>query len=98
MSSDNDVRDYVESADFVLMLGTFITDMNMGIYTAKIDPDKSALATTEAIKIGYHRYDDVQFAEYLQRLEAACRKERRKAFAHPHPPANYRPLAKSELQ
>src|SRR5450432_1577751 len=32
MSSDANTREYVESADCVLMLGTFITDMNMGIY------------------------------------------------------------------
>ena len=30
MSSDEHVRKYVESADLVLMLGTFITDMSMG--------------------------------------------------------------------
>src|SRR5262245_315538 len=29
MSSDEHVRKYVESADLVLMLGTFITDMSM---------------------------------------------------------------------
>ncbi|HAK07203.1 MAG TPA: preprotein translocase subunit Tim44, partial [Spartobacteria bacterium] len=37
MSSDEQVRKYVESADLVLMLGTFITDMSMGFYTAKLD-------------------------------------------------------------
>ena len=37
MSSDEHVRKYVESADLVLMLGTFITDMSMGFYTAKLD-------------------------------------------------------------
>jgi indolepyruvate decarboxylase len=99
MSSDNDVRTYVETSDFVLMLGTFITDMNMGIYTARLDPAKSVLATTESIKIRYHRYDDVQFADYLQRLESACRKETRKKFKPPHPlPAAPTPLTKSELQ
>ncbi len=35
MSSDNFTRQYVESADCVLMLGTFITDMNMGILHCK---------------------------------------------------------------
>src|SRR5882762_5893838 len=78
MSSDTAVREYVESSDCVLMLGTFITDMNMGIYTAKLDAAKSVLATTESIKIRYHRYDDVQFADYLNQLEVACRKETRK--------------------
>lgn len=98
MSSDNFVRDYVESSDCVLMLGTFITDMNMGIYTAKLDAAKSVLATTESIKMRYHRYDDVQFTDYLGALEQACRGEGRKRFTHPHPHAEPKPLAKSERQ
>src|SRR5207248_7584756 len=35
---------------------------------------------------------------YLKELEAGCRKETGKKFVHPHPHADYRPLAKSELQ
>jgi indolepyruvate decarboxylase len=68
MSSDPQTRSYVESADFVLMLGTFITDMTMGIYTAKLDRSKTVLATTESIKVGFHQYQDVEFIEYLKRL------------------------------
>ena len=51
MCSDRHVREYVESSDCVLMLGTFITDMNMGIYTAKLDRSRTVLATTESIKV-----------------------------------------------
>jgi indolepyruvate decarboxylase len=68
MSSDPHTRAYVESADCVLMLGTFITDMNMGIYTAKLDRSKTVLATTESVKIGFHSYQDVEFCEYLRGL------------------------------
>ena len=49
MSSDEHVRKYVESADLVLMLGTFITDMSMGFYTAKLDRSRTVLATTERV-------------------------------------------------
>jgi indolepyruvate decarboxylase len=68
MSSDNACREYVESADAVLMLGTFITDMSMGIYTAKLDQKRVLLATTEQIRIHYHRYEDIQFPDFLQGL------------------------------
>jgi indolepyruvate decarboxylase len=98
MSSDNLVRSYVESADCVLMLGTFITDMNMGIYTAKLDPNLSVLATTESIKMRYHRYDDVQFADYLSHLEKACGSEKRKQFKSPGPHVPPKPLERSERQ
>jgi indolepyruvate decarboxylase len=64
------VREYVESSDCVLMLGTFITDMNLGIYTAKLDRSRTILATTESIKVCYHTYEDVEFVDYLNALAA----------------------------
>ena len=66
MSSDRHVRNYVESSDCVLMLGSFITDMNLGIFTAKLDRSRTILATTEAIKVCFHHYDDIEFADYLK--------------------------------
>src|SRR4051812_15244047 len=70
MSSDPYVREYVEQSDCVLMLGTFITDMSMGIYTAKLNRGATMLATTESIKVGFHQYEDVRFDDYLNSLAA----------------------------
>jgi indolepyruvate decarboxylase len=97
MSSDNAVREYVESADCVVMLGTFITDMSMGIYTAKLDRNRTILATTEQISVCYHRYEDVQFTDYLRELGTAARKIKPRKFVHPNPHAEPVPLKKSEL-
>jgi indolepyruvate decarboxylase len=96
MSSDAAVREYVESADCVLMLGTFITDMSMGIYTAKLDRSKTVLATTESIGVQFHKYEGVEFRDYLEGLAAAGLPKR--TFKHPNPHADPRPLAKSELR
>jgi indolepyruvate decarboxylase len=71
MSSDAEVRAYVESSDCVLMLGTFITDMNMGIYTAKLDRARTVLATSESVKVRFHRYDDVELEDFLKGLAGA---------------------------
>ena len=71
MSSDEHVRKYVESSDLVLMLGTFITDMSMGFYTAKLDRRRTILATTERVSVQYHRYDSIQFRDFLEALAAA---------------------------
>jgi len=68
MSSDEHVRKYVESSDLVLMLGTFITDMSMGFYTAKLERKRTVLATTERVNIRYHRYESVQFRDFLDGL------------------------------
>jgi TPP-dependent 2-oxoacid decarboxylase len=85
MSSDEHVRSYVESADLVLMLGTFITDMSMGFYTAKLDRRRTVLATTERVTVQYHRYDSIQFRDFLEALATA--RIKRKHFTHPNPHA-----------
>src|SRR5205823_2529568 len=95
MSSDPHVRSYVESADCVLMLGTFITDMNMGIYTAKLERKRTVLATTESVQVGFHRYDEIDFEDYLKGLLKARIKT--KKFKHPNPHSEPKPLKKSEL-
>lgn len=97
MSSDLSVRQYVESADCVLMLGSFITDMSMGIYTAKLDRSRTILATTEHINVCYHRYEDVQFRDYLTELVSEAKKIKPKKFRHPNPHSVPAPLSKSEL-
>ena len=83
MSSDEHVRQYVESADLVLMLGTFITDMSMGFYTAKLDRHRTVLATTERVNVQYHRYESIQFRDFLEALAAT--EIKRKYFQHPNP-------------
>jgi indolepyruvate decarboxylase len=94
MSSDEHVRKYVESADLVLMLGTFITDMSMGFYTAKLDRRHTILATSERVSVQYHRYDSIQFRDFLEALAAA--KIQPKRFKHPNPHALPKPLTTAE--
>jgi len=94
MSSDEHVRKYVESADLVLMLGTFITDMSMGFYTAKLDRGRTILATTERVSVQYHRYDPIQFRDFLEALATARIKPKR--FKHPNPHALPKPLKNVE--
>src|SRR6266516_1222236 len=94
MSSDEHVRKYVESADLVLMLSTFIIDMSMGFYTAKLDRGRTVLATSERVNVRYHRYDSIQFRDFLESLSAA--KITHKHFKHPNPHALPEPLKKTE--
>jgi TPP-dependent 2-oxoacid decarboxylase len=64
-----DVRQYVESSDCVILLGAFMTDINLGIYTARLDPARSIYATSEKLSIRYHTYEEVRFKDFLP----ACR-------------------------
>jgi TPP-dependent 2-oxoacid decarboxylase len=80
----DDVRAYVESSDCVIMLGTFMTDINLGIYTARLDPARSISATSEKLSIRYHTFEDVRFKDFMRGLIAADLR-RRDSNTHPHP-------------
>src|SRR4029077_16081359 len=63
-----EVRQYVESSDCVILLGAFMTDINLGVYTARLDLGLSIYATSEKLSIGYHTYEDVRFKDFLRGL------------------------------
>ncbi len=73
-----DVRDYVEAADCVLMLGCFMTDINLGIYTASLDQSRVVSATSERIAVRRHAFDDVPLRSFFKALLAARLRRRRR--------------------
>lgn len=75
-----DVTRFVEESDCVLLLGTFMTDLNLGIYTANLDPAKCIYATSEQLRIHFHHYHRVSLSDFIDKL----------AERNPSPPA--RPL------
>ena len=73
-----EVTELVESADCLLMLGCFLTDINLGIFTAKLDPSRCIDATSEDLRIRHHHYRDVRLDDFLRGLIE------RKLGAQPH--------------
>jgi indolepyruvate decarboxylase len=65
-----EVTELVESADCLLMLGCFLTDINLGIFTAKLDPSRCIDATSEDLRIHHHHYRDVRLDDFLRGLIA----------------------------
>ncbi len=63
-----EVTEFVEQSDCVLMLGTFMTDLNLGIYTANLDPSRCIYATSEALRIRHHHYHDVTLGDFIAAL------------------------------
>src|SRR5438874_2520701 len=85
----DDVRQYVESSDCLLMLGAFMTDINLGVYTARLDPGRSISATSEKLSIRYHSYEDVRFKDFMRGLlTLPLRRRPRKPFPRPAPITN----------
>lgn len=77
LMSEN-VRDFVESSDCVLMIGAAMTDFNSGVFTARLDPMKT-------ITIGHHRtqvndtvYVSVEMNDILAELARRLPKRNRR--------------------
>ncbi|HYO24335.1 MAG TPA: thiamine pyrophosphate-dependent enzyme [Lacipirellulaceae bacterium] len=77
-----EVTRYVEASDCVIMLGTFMTDINMGMYTAELDIGDCIYATSEQLRIRHHHYHNVPLAAFIEQL--VHRKLKR---SRPQPPA-----------
>ncbi len=60
-----DVRRYVEESDCLIMLGTLLTDINLGIATAKIDPAKCIHITRDRLAVGLHTYENVRLDDFV---------------------------------
>jgi indolepyruvate decarboxylase len=73
------VRRYVEESDCVILLGTFMTDINLGIYTAHLDPAKCVYVTSEKLRIQHHHFHDVLLSDFVKRLAKADLKPGRRA-------------------
>jgi len=65
------VRRYVEESDCIILLGTFMTDINLGIYTAHLDPAKCIYVTSEKLRIQHHHFHDVLLSDFVKRLAKA---------------------------
>ncbi|MBI2948546.1 MAG: alpha-keto acid decarboxylase family protein [Verrucomicrobia bacterium] len=87
-----EVRQYVESSDCVIMLGAFLTDVNLGLFTARLDPGRSIYATSEKLSIRYHNYEDVRFKDFVRGLlRARLRRRSLSKIPHPKPPVTRAP-------
>ncbi|HWA98038.1 MAG TPA: thiamine pyrophosphate-binding protein, partial [Pirellulales bacterium] len=65
-----EVTQFVEDSDCLLLLGTFLTDIDLGIFTANIDPNKWIYVTSEQLRIRHHHYHDVVLADFIRELSA----------------------------
>ena len=66
-----EVTRFVEESDCVILLGTLLTDLDLGIFTAKLDASKSIYATTDELRISHHHFHHVLLEDFLRALVAA---------------------------
>ena len=85
-----EVTQFVEESDCVILLGTFMTDINLGIYTANLDPGKCIYATSEQLRIRHHHFHGVGLGDFIRGLAAARPQPPQRPFPAPPPPDDYR--------
>jgi len=62
------LRRYVEESDCLIMLGAFLTDIDMGIFTAHLDPGKCIYSTSEQTRISHHHFHDILITDFVRGL------------------------------
>ncbi|MDJ0616533.1 MAG: thiamine pyrophosphate-binding protein [Calothrix sp. MO_192.B10] len=67
-AGDPYVQNMVEESDCLLMLGVFMTDINMGMFTAHLEPGHTIYATSERLAIKHHEYPNVRFEDFIKAL------------------------------
>lgn len=82
-----EVTRLVEDSDCLIMLGVFMTDINLGINTANLDPARCIYATSESLRISHHHFHGVLLPDFLKGLISAGLKAPRQALP-PRPEFN----------
>ncbi|HXQ23236.1 MAG TPA: thiamine pyrophosphate-binding protein [Candidatus Acidoferrales bacterium] len=85
-----DVRTYVESSDCVILLGAFMSDIDLGIGTARLDQGRSISVTSEKTSIRYHFYESIRLDDFMRGLlGAGIRRRTPGPIPHPAAPAPF---------
>jgi indolepyruvate decarboxylase len=66
-----EVTEFVEESDCVILLGTILTDIDLGIFTAKLDAANSIFAGSERLRISHHHFHHVLLEDFIRGLVAA---------------------------
>ncbi len=83
-------RAAVEASDCLILLGAMMTDMNLGIYTARIDRGHAVYAASDRVGVGLATYDGVGMADFIAALAAHPWKARTAGgYDHPGHPGAY---------
>ncbi len=86
-----EVARFVEESDCVLLLGEFMSDINMGIFTANLAPANCIYATNDALRISHHHFTGVLLSDFITGLCKAGLEAPPRALP-PRPEAGEEPL------
>ncbi|OGV66402.1 MAG: hypothetical protein A3K19_02260 [Lentisphaerae bacterium RIFOXYB12_FULL_65_16] len=82
------VRQQVESADCLLSFGVWMTDIDTGMFSVRLDPRNLVGAGGGQVQIRSHYYHGIQLGDFVQALAAAAKP---RSYLASHPAEPYRP-------
>ncbi|MFN2123491.1 MAG: alpha-keto acid decarboxylase family protein [Candidatus Promineifilaceae bacterium] len=63
-----EVSNTIETSDCLILLGVFMSDVNLGIYTAHLDQTKAISVSSERVSIHHHVYEGVDMEDFITAL------------------------------
>ncbi len=97
MGSD-EVRRVVESADCLLILGAPLTDIDLGGFTAKLDPSRTINVEAHRVSIRRHHFDGVSLGDFIKAVARAPIGATRRNVVPPKPtPTPFKPRPTSPV-
>ncbi|MEX0669820.1 MAG: thiamine pyrophosphate-dependent enzyme [Pirellulales bacterium] len=73
-----EVTEFVEESDCLILLGALLTDIDLGIFTAKLDPMRTIFATSDDLQISHHHFHNVLLDDFIRGVAAARPKGRQR--------------------
>lgn len=95
-------REYVENADLLLVIGAIPNDVDTGVYTARLDPQRMIRADWQEVSIRHHRYPNVYLHDFLSALAGRvrskhCQWPQLPALQSPEPARHGEPMTVARL-
>jgi len=66
--SNPKVAEFIHNSDFRLMLGVILSDINLGMFTAKFSPDDAISANIDGLKVKNHFYPQIGLSFFMKGL------------------------------
>lgn len=68
--SNPKVAEFIHNSDFRLMLGVILSDINLGMFTAKISPDEAVVSNIDGLRVKKHFYPQIGLDIFMRGLLA----------------------------
>ena len=66
--SNSSVAEFIHNSDFRLMLGVILSDINLGMFTAKFSPDDAIVANIDGLRVKKHFYPQITLDTFMKGL------------------------------